>query len=312
MATLNEIAYNIKELMSGGSETLEQNISTRQIKHWIHYHRAKIIEEKLLSGAPLDRNWIQPIKAFRIYPADHYNYPSYYISQTAQNTLPLNNVSGMNEQYQAAWTNNTYYGKNYLDDNDNDYFLYTETIPNTINVGNRDGITDARIKRRTTSSLDVSAPGHFTGWSPVPIKTKDEAQYAWANRFTKIKTPYAIPYNYNSQTKLEVGGLRIRANRDSNTYIYEYGLEVYGILQNPTDSIAWEWETIVSNKQLIPKPIYPYLDSSDSYPMSNEDIPLLISRVAEVEMTLIMKTPEDLIEDNVDTTKINIGGQQAQ
>ena len=47
MATLNEIAYNIKGLMSGGQESVENSIDTRQIKHWIHYHRAKIIEEKI-------------------------------------------------------------------------------------------------------------------------------------------------------------------------------------------------------------------------------------------------------------------------
>lgn len=40
MATLNEI-YNIKELMSGGDEKLENNIDTRQIKYWVHYHRSK-------------------------------------------------------------------------------------------------------------------------------------------------------------------------------------------------------------------------------------------------------------------------------
>ena len=67
MATLNEIAYNIKELMSGGDEKLEQNISTRQIKHWVHYHRAKIIEEKILSGSTIDRRWIQPMFAAFIF-----------------------------------------------------------------------------------------------------------------------------------------------------------------------------------------------------------------------------------------------------
>jgi len=61
MATLNEIAYNIKELLSGGDENIESSISTRQIKHWIHYHRVKIIEDKITNNYPIDRRYIQPL-----------------------------------------------------------------------------------------------------------------------------------------------------------------------------------------------------------------------------------------------------------
>jgi len=45
MITLNEIAYNIKNLAYGGKSSTENNISINQIKHWIHYHRAKICAE---------------------------------------------------------------------------------------------------------------------------------------------------------------------------------------------------------------------------------------------------------------------------
>ena len=37
-----------------------------------------------------------------------------------------------------------------------------------------------------------------------------------------------------------------------------------------------------------------------------------MSRVAEVEMTLLLQTPSDLVEDNVDTSKIKVGGRQQQ
>jgi len=50
MITLNEIAYNIKNLAYGGKNTLENNISTEQIKHWIHYHRAKLISDNFNKG----------------------------------------------------------------------------------------------------------------------------------------------------------------------------------------------------------------------------------------------------------------------
>lgn len=48
--TLNEIAYNIKNLAYGGEVGGEENISLRQIKHWIHYHRAKLIADNIDKG----------------------------------------------------------------------------------------------------------------------------------------------------------------------------------------------------------------------------------------------------------------------
>jgi hypothetical protein len=50
MATLNEIVYNIKNLAYGGNSPKEVNISTEQIKHWVHYHRAKLIADNIDKG----------------------------------------------------------------------------------------------------------------------------------------------------------------------------------------------------------------------------------------------------------------------
>lgn len=50
MITLNEIAYNIKNLAYGGKNSTENNISTEQIKHWVHYHRAKLIADNANKG----------------------------------------------------------------------------------------------------------------------------------------------------------------------------------------------------------------------------------------------------------------------
>ena len=50
MSTLNEIAYNIKNLAYGGNSPKEVNITTQQIKHWIHYHRAKLIADNIDKG----------------------------------------------------------------------------------------------------------------------------------------------------------------------------------------------------------------------------------------------------------------------
>ena len=41
--TLNEIAYNIKNIVEGGATTLDSNISIRHIEAMIHYHRAQLL-----------------------------------------------------------------------------------------------------------------------------------------------------------------------------------------------------------------------------------------------------------------------------
>jgi hypothetical protein len=59
MITLNEIAYNIKNLAYGGKNSTENNISIQQIKHWIHYHRAKICAEVFRKKGFLYDGWTQ-------------------------------------------------------------------------------------------------------------------------------------------------------------------------------------------------------------------------------------------------------------
>ena len=61
MITLNEIAYNIKNLAYGGSTSTENNISLRQIKHWIHYHRAKLIADNIDKGITNNQALYQPM-----------------------------------------------------------------------------------------------------------------------------------------------------------------------------------------------------------------------------------------------------------
>ena len=41
--TLNEIAYNIKNIVEGGMPGEDSNLSIRQIKHMVNYHRAQLL-----------------------------------------------------------------------------------------------------------------------------------------------------------------------------------------------------------------------------------------------------------------------------
>ena len=61
MITLNEIAYNIKNLAYGGKNSTENNIGLDQIKHWIHYHRAKLVADNIDKGITNNQALYQPM-----------------------------------------------------------------------------------------------------------------------------------------------------------------------------------------------------------------------------------------------------------
>tara|TARA_B100000768_G_scaffold54511_1_gene53009 strand:+ start:16 stop:669 length:654 start_codon:yes stop_codon:yes gene_type:complete len=50
MATLNEIAYNIRNVISGGVSSDDTDISLRQIKFMVHYHRANLLMKYTENG----------------------------------------------------------------------------------------------------------------------------------------------------------------------------------------------------------------------------------------------------------------------
>ena len=59
--TLNEIAYNIKNIVEGGATTLDSNISIRQIKAMIHYHRAQLLLKYTDGGRYLSKSLQQTV-----------------------------------------------------------------------------------------------------------------------------------------------------------------------------------------------------------------------------------------------------------
>jgi len=297
MATLNEIAYNIKELLSGGDETIESSISTRQIKHWIHYHRAKIIEDKIRNNYPIDRRYIQPLCS-KILPYDDEND---LLGNTSSYT------SSIKHSESFGWSNNDYNGTDYHEGTEFNRYSVTVTLPHTLNIGLNDGLTDIRLRKRVISSSGGSSSfGRWTGWKKLTIKSKDDVKFAWANKFTKTLEPYALLYTDLNNLNLEISGLRYQVVENNNTDIYDYWVDVWGILTDPTQ--AKKVQSVTGGVTTYQN----FDDSSSYYPMAEEDIPLLNSRVAEVEMNLVLKTPNDLVEDNVDTTKIRLGQQQQQ
>lgn len=59
MATLNEIAYNIRNTVSGGVASDDTDISLRQIKFMVHYHRANLLLQYTDSGKKISNSCFQ-------------------------------------------------------------------------------------------------------------------------------------------------------------------------------------------------------------------------------------------------------------
>ena len=61
MASLKEIAYNIKSIANNGNPSDDDNLSLRQIYHWIHIHRAAILKEYSKNGQKINLAYYQVI-----------------------------------------------------------------------------------------------------------------------------------------------------------------------------------------------------------------------------------------------------------
>jgi hypothetical protein len=64
--TLNEIAYNIKNLAEGGYTTDDSKLSIRQIKEWVHYHRLNLLESYTGNGKTTPPGATQNLGTFTV------------------------------------------------------------------------------------------------------------------------------------------------------------------------------------------------------------------------------------------------------
>ena len=249
--------------------------------------------KSLKSRQPIDRRYIQPIASERI---EYLDKDELYGNQSSLSNSVIDSYGfALNDYNCVDWNE----GKQF------NTFSKHVLIPSTINVGNTDGVTDIRLRKRVKGSAGGSTTyGRWTGWKKLTIKSKDDVKFAWANKFTKTLEPYALLYTDLNNLNLEISGLRYQVVENDNTNIYDYWVDVWGILTDPTQ--AKKVQSVSGGVTTYEN----FSHSSSYYPIAEEDIPLLNSRVAEVEMNLVLKTPNDLVEDNVDTTKIKIGNEQ--
>ena len=288
MITLNEIAYNIKNLAYGGKNSLENNISTSQIKHWVHYHRAKLIADNINNGI--------------------LNFTSLYQILSDSSLHKVTTKEG------GKYINNVnFYGTNTLRKNSkqnkgdfrNTGYL-TYYIPETIMLPH-----DAAIKEISVSRTlrDVSTGGYSDYSSQLKIYRKSQSERAYGdfNRFTDNDHPfYVIERNSDNDdsTVFFMGGgysvseggkirFRIFGLQDSPNYYgdlhtpggrnleYRYKAACLAIFQNPTEIRGFD-------------------DATSSYPIPAQYVGDLVQRVLQTEVQVELKTRADEMVDGAD------------
>ena len=287
MITLNEIAYNIKNLAYGGKNSTENNISTDQIKHWIHYHRAKLIVDNINNGI--------------------LNFTSLYqqslilLPQTAEENLNefdfygTSNLRKNNKQNRGGFRNQ---GK------------ISFIVPEVVVLSNDAAIKEVSVTRAVFDQTNVKSSSYS---SPIIIyrKSLSEMAYGNHNKFTSNDYPYYIvvrlhdsdtrTQNQGGKTKIEIYGLQKSPNNfgdletpGGENLIYRYEADYKVIFQNPTE-------------------LDDFNDETTPYPIPAQYVGDLVQRVVQVEMQVGLKTTPDIITDGLDDgLRMKASGAQVQ
>ena len=287
MITLNQIAYNIQDLMYPNTLTLEGETPITQIKFWIHYHRAKLIAENVSKGILNSTSLYQAVEnAAYTFPVKKLSY--------RDNNINAYGINSLSTQDRGDWRN--------LGD-------ITLRIPEIVSLHNNSAIKRVTAQRRIH---DVANTEYSTGSARIPIyaKSESEASFGNFNKFTNNNKPYYLivkkleknDSSNNGGIVLRVFGLQISPNNlgdidagltansstfsssNAETLTFEYLISYNAILQDPTQVNSNEIDV---NSSLL------FDDETSPYPIPAEYVKDLIERVVAVEGNTVLKTMQN-------------------
>jgi hypothetical protein len=301
MATLNEIAYNIKNLAYNGDTNEEENIGIRQIKFWIHYHRAKIIKELAREGKGIPQECLQRYvfdedehyqyqnnSDFYTYVSALTNYQSRDLVASSKRTLDLASAGGAGI-YTSEFYGNDYYPQDRGGQAD-EMGQIILILPEILNIDGY-GVKNLKINRRKAT---IAGAGHNVNHIDIPITDKTISVRHGYSRFGK-KSITSYIENSASQQLLVIRNLQ-SVYRQSNQQddIGEpilYRATANLLLSNPTDYKQWN-------------------NDDDMYPFPDYLVSDLTREVMQ-EMQIALNTQPDMVTDGYDTTRAQVQ-QRAQ
>ena len=320
MITLNEIAYNIKNLAYGGKTSTENSISISQIKHWIHYHRAKLIADNIDKGILNNEALYQSMSAPSVTAGFIENHSKASNGELRDSFLVYSSM---------AYAHNST-SQDYLDGRHRDFYgrevyrsqirgdfrnfgMHGFWIPRPLMLKDNSGIKNVEVIRNTHHPDDISTTElneETDGFNKRPIslyhKSYQGQEFGIYNKFTNESKPSYwqgtarlnraenSQGNYIMLNNLQVspnyhGGLNTPANKK---IFWKYQGVVNLILENPTEI------DIMYDRYYMPK--INWDDATTPYPIPMEYVSDLIQRVIQVEMQTELKTMPDIITDGMD------------
>ena len=270
MITLNEIAYNIKNLAYGGKNSLENNISTSQIKHWVHYHRAKLIADNVNNG----------ILNF----TSLYQQSAVRLPQTVTNNLNefdfygISNLRKNSKQNKGGFRNQG---------------VKSFTIPEVVMLSNDAAIKEVLVQRAVFDQTNVKTSSYS---SPIIIYRKSHSEMAHGNhnKFTSNDHPYYIVARYN-QIFDERGKIRI------DIYGLQKSPNYFGDLETPGgENLKYRYAASYSAIFQNPTELDSFNDETTPYPIPAQYVGDLVQRVLQTEVQVELKTKADEIVDGAD------------
>ena len=301
MATLNEIAYNIKNLAYNGDTNEEENIGIRQIKFWIHYHRAKIIKELAREGKGVPQECLQRYvfdenehfqyqnnSDFFTYVSGLTNYQPEDLVASSKRTLLLASAGGAGI-YTSEFYGNDYYPQDRGGQAD-EMGQIILILPEILNIDGY-GVKNLKLNRRKAT---IAGAGHNVNHIDIPITDKTISVRHGYSRFGK-KSITSFIENSASQQLLVIRNLQ-SVYRQSNQQddIGEpilYRATANLLLSNPTDYKQWN-----NDDDMYPFPDYLVSD---------------LTRAVMQEMQIALNTQPDMVTDGYDTTRAQVQ-QRAQ
>ena len=320
MITLNALADNIKTMMYPNTLNLEAEISSRQIKYWIHYHRAKLITDNIDKGILNSTNIYQVIP---LIPRNSTNttITNYIKSYDAGNSPAVtsgiieNSPKDGSDELTAWWLaqgymsrgyqtshqgymgteNVSWYGEEVIsgqvkgDFRNNGYHSFN--VPSVLMLNKNGAIKKVQITRKVNPDGASAGSNYRPAFKDIPYKNISDYQASAHNKFTDRNKPFytVIQDNYdawvpNNGLTLMLSGLQISPNY--------FG----GYLTPNEEKIFWSYNgrvyAILSDPTTINdyNPINKFSDSNSDYPIPSEYIPDLIQRVIQQEANISLKT----------------------
>lgn len=300
MASLNEIVYNIKNLAYAGTSNTEQDVSNRQIKFWVHYHRAQILKELSRDGKGTpsmflqnyNMNWHMDAGIGDLGPdgptqssfnEDWQTYLETYANSNQSIVMSDRSLDQAGLDSNSIYAHEDFYGRDFYDmhthEEKADLGYIRFYIPTLLNI-NGYGISGLSIRKADTD------PGHDVDTKYVPVLSHHEWKNKKYSRFSNKNANAFITHVSNGSHRLQIGLLKSHYRNVHTGYGNPIGYRVYAdvLLSNPTDFPGW--------------------NDDMQYPISDEMISELIKRVLALEMNITMNARADKITDNADTTKI--------